>query len=121
MDINKSTIYYNAIPESEENLRIMRRMDEEFLEHPTHGVIQMQDFLFSLNFLVNHKLYLTAIIDVYSRYVVAWDIFNSLDSENSLSVLKNGIARHGKPEIINSDQGSFFTCELSTQYVKKDP
>ena len=49
----------------------MRRMDEEFLEHPTHGVIQMQDFLFSLNFLVNHKLYLTAIIDVYSRYVVA--------------------------------------------------
>ena len=55
MDINRSTIYYNAIPESEENHRIMRLMDEEFLEHPTDGVIQMQDFLFSLNFLVNNK------------------------------------------------------------------
>ena len=55
MDINRSTIYYNAIPENEENHRIMRLMDEEFLEHPTDGVIQMQDFLFSLNFLVNNK------------------------------------------------------------------
>ena len=179
IDINRSTVYYNAVPESDENLQIMRLMDEEFLNHPTHGVLQMQDFLFSLNFMVNHKrvrrllrkmgimalypkrnlsklghakyirpyllrglqitrpnhvwaidityipmakgsMYLTAIIDVYSRYVVAWDISNSLDAENSLLVLKNAIARHGKPEIINSDQGSQFTCELWTKYVEKD-
>ncbi len=66
------------------------------------------------------SMYLTAVIDVYSRYVVAWDVFNNLDAENSLSVLKNAIARHGKPEIINSDQGSQFTCELWTKYVEKD-
>jgi len=62
-------------------------------------------------------MYLTAIIDVYSRYVVAWDIFNSLDADNTLSVLKMAIEHHGKPEIINSDQGSQFTCDLWTEYV----
>jgi putative transposase len=63
-------------------------------------------------------MYLTAIIDVYSRYVVGWDIFNDLKAENSLSVLEKAIAEHGKPEIINSDQGSQFTCPLWVEYVK---
>ena len=179
LDLNRSTVYYEAVGESEENLRIMKLMDEEFLAEPTHGVLQMQDFLFALNFLVNHKrvrrllrkmgimalypkrnlsklghakyirpyllrgmkierpnqvweiditylpmakgfMYLTAIIDVYSRYTVGWDIFNSLDAENSLAVLKAAIANHGKPEIINSDQGSQFTCALWTEYVEKE-
>ncbi|GAB1450694.1 hypothetical protein MASR2M47_07500 [Draconibacterium sp.] len=44
LDLSRSSIYYQAVGESEENLRIMRLMDEEFLEHPTHGVLQMQDF-----------------------------------------------------------------------------
>ncbi|HID70205.1 MAG TPA: transposase, partial [Desulfobacterales bacterium] len=48
-------------------------------------------------------MYLTAIIDLYSRFVVAWDISNSLDAENALSVLKQAIKQHGEPEIINSD------------------
>jgi putative transposase len=179
IEINRSTVYYQAVGESDENLQIMRLMDEEFHAQPTHGVLQMQDFLFALSFLVNPKrvrrllrkmgimalypkrnlsklghakyirpyllrgmkivrrnqvweidityiamakgfMYLTAIIDVYSRYVVGWDIFNSLDAENSLAVLKTAIARHGKPEIINSDQGSQFTCVLWTEYVEKE-
>jgi putative transposase len=179
IEINRSTVYYQAVGESDENLQIMRLMDEEFHAQPTHGVLQMQDFLFALCFLVNPKrvrrllrkmgimalypkrnlsklghakyirpyllrgmkivrrnqvweidityiamakgfMYLTAIIDVYSRYVVGWDIFNSLDAENSLAVLKTAIARHGKPEIINSDQGSQFTCVLWTEYVEKE-
>ena len=48
IDINRSTVYYNAVPESDENIQIMRLLDEEFLDYPTHGVFQMQDFLFSL-------------------------------------------------------------------------
>jgi putative transposase len=46
-------------------------------------------------------MYLTAIIDVYSRYVVGWEIFNDLKAENALIVLKNAIAEHERPEIIN--------------------
>ena len=45
-------------------------------------------------------------------------LFNSLEAENSLNVLKMAIREHGKPEIINSDQGSQFTCALWTEYVE---
>jgi len=59
-------------------------------------------------------MYLTAIIDVYSRYIVGWGLSNSLE------VLKEAIAVHGKPEIINSDQGSQFTCEDWINYLEKE-
>ena len=62
-------------------------------------------------------MYLTAIIDVYSRYIVGWDISNTLDAENSLKVLQRAIAEYGKPEIVNSDQGSQFTCAGWTEYL----
>jgi putative transposase len=55
-------------------------------------------------------MYLTAIIDVYSRFVVGWAISNSMTSDWVISVLKEAIAIHGTPEIVNSDQGSQFTC-----------
>lgn len=177
LDLSRSNLYYEPKGESELNLKTMRLIDEEFIDHPTHGVLQMQDFLVALGFIMNIKrirrllrkmgimaiypkrnlsklghakyirpylirglkierpnqlweidityvamakgfMYLTAIIDVYSRYVVAWDVFNSLDAENSLNVLKMAIRLHGNPEIINSDQGSQFTCALWTEYVE---
>jgi putative transposase len=179
LGLARSNVYYPAVGESQENLQIMRLMDEEFLDHPTHGVLQMQDFLFALGILVNPKrirrllrkmgimaiyprrnlskpghakykrpyllkgleitrpnqvwaidityiplakgfMYLTAIIDVYSRFIVGWDLFNSLDAENSLLVFKNAIAKYGMPEIINSDQGSQFTCALWTGYIENE-
>jgi len=64
-------------------------------------------------------LYLTAIIDVYNRYDVGWDLSNSLDAANSLKVLQKAIVVFGKPEIVNSDQGSQFTCEGWTEYLTK--
>ena len=62
-------------------------------------------------------LYLTAIIDLYSRYIVGWGISNTLDAEASLSVMRQAVKEHGKPEIINSDQGSQFTCEDWVEYM----
>lgn len=156
----------------------MRKMDEEFGKFPTHGVLQMQDFLSTKGLIVNRKrirrllrkmgimaiypsrnlsksvnvkykrpyllrglnidhsnqvweiditylpmargfMYLTAIIDVYSRFVVGWGLFNSLDAENSLSVFKRAVSKYGNPEIINSDQGCQFTSELWTSYIEK--
>jgi putative transposase len=177
LGISRSSFYYEPVGESEENLRIMRLMDQEHLEHPTHGVLQMQDFLTGHSLNVNHKrirrllrlmgimaifpkrnlsklgyaryirpyllkgleithsnqvwaidityiamakgfMYLVAIIDVYSRMIVGWDVFNSLNAENPLLVLKRAIAQYGKPEIINSDQGSQFTCALWTEFAE---
>ncbi len=176
LSIHKSGLYYAPKGEKPENLEIMRIMDEHYLKHPSEGVIRMQDLLFALGFLVNHKrvrrllrlmglmaiypkknlsklglkkyihpyllkglnidrpnfawaidityipmkngfLYLTAIIDIYSRYIVGWGISNTLDAEASLSVMKQAVKEHGKPEIINSDQGSQFTCEEWVKYL----
>ena len=56
-------------------------------------------------------MYLTAIIDVYSRFIVGWSLHNSLDASHCIEVLQNAIETYGSPEIINSDQGCQFTCK----------
>lgn len=63
-------------------------------------------------------MYLTAIIDVYSRFVVGWQLSNTLDTENQTSVLHEAIRNHGVLEIINSDQGAQYTCEHWASTVK---
>lgn len=55
-------------------------------------------------------MYLTAIIDLYSRHIVGWHLSNTLDKKNQTELLRWTIARYGKPEIINSDQGTQYTC-----------
>ncbi|WP_246100937.1 IS3 family transposase [Palleronia caenipelagi] len=54
-------------------------------------------------------LYLVAIMDWYSRKVLAWRLSNSMDADFCVQALKEAIAKHGTPEIFNSDQGSQFT------------
>jgi putative transposase len=51
-------------------------------------------------------MYLTAIIDVYSRFVVGWGLSNSLDAAASLTVLIQAKEKHGNSDIVNSEQGS---------------
>lgn len=63
-------------------------------------------------------MYLTGIIDVYSRYLVGWGLSNSLEAAASLEVIKVAIARHGKPDILNSDQGCQFTCRDYVEYLR---
>ena len=52
---------------------------------------------------------LVAIMDWDSRKVLAWRLSNSMDADFCVEALKDAIAKHGKPEIFNSDQGSRFT------------
>lgn len=51
-------------------------------------------------------MYMVAFIDVYSRKIVGWGISNSMTKKWCLDVLHDAITQNGKPEIINSDQGS---------------
>lgn len=62
-------------------------------------------------------MYLVAIIDVHSRYIVGWDISNTMEADWVVKTINNAIAAHGKPEIINSDQGSQFTSDIYTAYI----
>lgn len=65
-------------------------------------------------------MYLTGIIDVYSRLIVGWGLSNTLDANSSLEVIKQAIKTHGRPEIFNSDQGSQFTCLDYVAYLKEE-
>ena len=59
-------------------------------------------------------MYLVAIMDWSSRYVIAWELSNTLDGDFCVRVLKRALAL-GKPEIFNTDQGSQFTSDRFTQ------
>ena len=67
----------------------------------------------------NGFMYLMAIIDLYSRYVVNWSVSNSMEAEWCTAVFKEAIEQHGAPEILNTDQGSQFTSEVFTKSVLK--
>ncbi len=165
LGLYRSGLYYQPAVETEENLRLMRLLDERYLNYPTEGVLQMQDYLRAQGYQVNHKrarrllrkmglmaifprrnlsklgkaeyvypyllrnldishnnqvwqvdityipmakgfMYLVAILDVHSRFVVGWDISNHMDADWVVATLEEALARHGKPLIVNSDQGS---------------
>ena len=60
--------------------------------------------------------YLVAVIDWFSRYVLAWELSNSLDVYFCLAALDRAL-RTGKPEIFNTDQGSQFTSKIYVQRI----
>jgi len=63
-------------------------------------------------------MYLTGIIDLYSRFIVGWQISNSLEKETQTELLKAAIGKYDKPEIVNSDQGSQYTCAHWVETLK---
>ena len=170
--LNRSTFYLPPAVESEENLRLMRLIDEQYLKTPFYGSRRMAAFLERRGEAVNRKrvrrlmalmgleglhprrrttaadpgarvypyllrdrvlsrpdevwssdityvpmrrgfMYLTAVIDWFSRYVLSWRLSNTLDGGFCLEALDEALAR-GRPEIFNTDQGSQFTSREYT-------
>lgn len=170
LSINRSGIYYVPVPEKEENLAIMRIIDEQYLETPFYGVERLLVLLIVKGYKINRKrlrrlmklvgwrtlyptrrttiinpaeykypyllkdieitkknqvweidityipmkngfMYLFAIIDVHTRFIVGWSLSNTMTAGWCIETIKDAIMMHGKPEIINSDQGSQFTCK----------
>lgn len=67
--------------------------------------------------------YLYAIIDVYSRLIVGWGLYTTLEARNAIEVLDRAVDEYGVPEIINSDQGSQYTSRdwietLESKHIK---
>lgn len=65
-------------------------------------------------------MYMVAIIDVYSRYIVNWSLSNNMDADWVWECMKEAFKHYGRPEIVNTDQGSQFTSPKFTQLVLKD-
>jgi len=63
-------------------------------------------------------LYLVAVIDWYTRYVLSWRLSNTLDADFCVEVLEEALGK-GKPEIFNTDQGSQFTSEAFSGLLER--
>ena len=167
LGLNRASLYYQPVPESKENLHLMRLIDEQYLDTPFYGSRRMTAWLESKGYCVNRKrvqrlmrlmgieavyprpntskvnpshkiypyllrglaivrpnqvwstdityipmprgyMYLVAIIDWYSRYVLSWKVSNTMDVGFCMDALEEALEL-GKPTIFNSDQGSQFT------------
>ena len=63
-------------------------------------------------------VYLAAVVDWYSRRVLSWKVSTSMDVHFCLGAVEEALERHGKPEIMNTDQGSQFTSQAFTGLMK---
>ena len=63
-------------------------------------------------------VYITAIIDWYSRFLIGYSISNTLQTDTVTRVVKEAVRAYGAPEIINSDQGSQFTSNEYLDLIK---
>jgi len=168
----RSSLYYQPRGVSEENLLLMRLMDEQYTRTPFYGIRRMTAWLKGQGHEVNHKrvarlmeemgletiypkpktsqasenrvypyllrnvvvsqpdqvwstdityirlsrgfVYLVAVLDWFSRYVLSWEVSVSLDVGFCLDALDRALEK-GKPAIFNSDQGCQFTSQPFTE------
>ncbi|MFQ6031227.1 MAG: IS3 family transposase [Dehalococcoidia bacterium] len=178
LDISRSSLYYRPKGPSQEDLDLMKRIDQQYLVTPFYGSRRMAVWLGRQGYRVSRKrvqrlmramgltaiyrrpktskpapghrvypyllrgmeitrpnqvwaadvtyipmargfLYLVAIMDWYSRYVVAWRHSNTLDADFCIEALREALSK-GKPELFNTDQGSQFTSEGFTQLLEQE-
>ena len=178
LGLHRSNVYFEPRIESDENLELMRIIDEEHLCHPAKGRRQMTDFLRRRGFAINPKrtrrlmeimgieaiapkpkttifakghklypyllrnlkvlepdhvwcsdityiptqqgyLYLCAVMDWHSRFVLSWKLSNSMDTTLVLEPLEEALKK-GRPRIFNTDQGSQFTSSEFTSRLIED-
>jgi putative transposase len=180
--VARSTLYYRPAPVSEDDLVLMRRIDEQYLATPFYGARRMVAVLRRDGLVVNRKrvrrlmrlmgieaiypkpdtsrahpdhttypyllrglaierpnqvwcadityvpmakgfVYVVAVMDWFSRRVLSWRLSIGLDGEFCVAALQEALARHGQPEIFNTDQGVQFTsgvflAELASRGVR---
>jgi putative transposase len=175
LGLPRSTYYYSPAAASEEDLILMRQIDEQYLRTPFYGSRRMAQQLGEEGYPVNRKrvqrlmrvmgieaiyprrttipapghkvypyllrgltidranqvwcsdityvpmrrgfMYLVAIMDWYSRHVLAWRLSNTLDVAFCLDALEEALEQH-QPDIFNSDQGSQYTSEAFTSCLQ---
>jgi len=177
LGIHRSGVYYEPAGETELNLELMHKIDEQYTKTPFYGSRRMTAWLNRQDYEVNRKrvqrlmrimgieaiypkrrtsisdeehkiypyllrdvtivrpnqvwatdityirmrrgfVYLVAILDWFSRYVLAWELSNTLDRGFCIAALKAAL-RRGTPEIFNSDQGCQFTSDDFTAVLKR--
>lgn len=119
---------------------LMRKMGIEALyrrpntsrKHPQHAVypyllrhlpIQRPNQVWAMDItyvpMARGFVYLAAVMDWYSRRVLAWRVSITMETDFCLEAVEEAIHRHGQPEIFNTDQGSQFTSTAFTGFLKQ--
>src|SRR5438132_309332 len=126
MTVSRSSVYRPPAPASDEDLAIMALIDRQYLARPYYGSRRMAAWLATQGHRVNRKrvqrlmrLYLVAILDWHSRAVLAWRLSNTLGADFCVEALEEALARFGRPEIFNTDQGSQFTSDDFTGVLRR--
>lgn len=176
LSLPRSGVYYTPTEASDEDLALMRQIDEIHLRLPYYGSRRVVDELTRLGHSVNRKriqrlmrvmgleglapgpslskphpehkrypyllrgldvtranqvwaadityipmahgfLYLIAIVDWYSRMVLAWRLSNTMDSQFCVDALEEALHHWGSPEIFNTDQGAQFSSTSFTDVL----
>lgn len=62
-------------------------------------------------------MYLTAVLDLYSRYVLHWSVSNTMEADWCREMIEQAVQMYGPPDILNTDQGGQYTSDVFSQYV----
>jgi putative transposase len=65
-------------------------------------------------------VYLAVVLDWFSRRVLSWRVSITMEASFCIAAVEEALAKHGKPEIFNTDQGSQFTCEAFTDVLTRN-
>jgi putative transposase len=65
-------------------------------------------------------VYLAVVLDWFSRRVLSWRVSITMEASFCIETLEEALVNHGKPDIVNTDQGSQFTCEAFTDVLTKN-
>ena len=137
LGIKRTSVYYGGLPVSQEELECKSIIDHLHTDNPTWGARQISAQLKLRGYQIGRRkagrymremdiayipmkhgfLYLTAIIDWYSRCIVGWDVDDTLDTTMVINACKKAF-KIAKPLIINSDQGSQFTSDKYIDFIR---
>ena len=62
-------------------------------------------------------MYLTAVLDLYSRYVLHWSVSNTMEADWCREMIEQAVQMYGPPDILNTNQGGQYTSDVFSQYV----
>lgn len=62
-------------------------------------------------------MYLTAVMDLYSRFALNWSLSNTMEAEWCQELIEQAVKKYGQPEILNTDQGAQYTSTIFSEYV----
>lgn len=115
---SRGAAYYKPRAVSAQDLLSMRKIDELHLNHPFAGIRHKLDTSYIL--LTRGFVYLAAVVDWFSGKMLSWKLPITMDVSFCLEAVEEALARHDKPEIFNTDQGSQFPSEAFTEQLRKN-